>query len=396
METSRKPIQFILLAFVFGLLFGSASIFLLSKEAKKEIISTMESINNIVETRQEKKVEQEKSIWNKLISTKKGYPIVNPSTNELSIFLIDSNELKNIGKKLYWGGGSAGYGSSDPLSSPDSLYTAYIDKSTQELKILSNETLKEVVLSIPGEKVSYISGWSPDNKKIIYHIDQETLATRKTGMMPWEGKELFNKKLSPGFILFNIETGERTNLYPVNQFISFIDNDRILVKAGEDEFMGKRLIVFNISTFEADYSFVKEEYNFGTGQFTFSTDGKKWTYTLSRKPTEDANIIYADFPNKEGTEVDKGGWADVQFPFISPNGSKIAYWKREGYIRDGVPRTTVWIYDTGSKTKDKYAEGYVMKWIDENRLIYRIQNSSVSDSTYYLLNITTKESIKIL
>lgn len=394
METQKKSIVFLILTFIFGLAIGLGGTFYFKKEAKKELTPTTVLTNSTIENQQEKITTQE-SQWAKPTSVQKGYPIVNSSTNELSIFLINSKELKNTGKKLFWGGGSQGYGNSDPLSSPDSLFTAYIDRDTQELRLLSNETLMDVTLSIPGEKVGYISGWSPDSKKIIYYIDQETLATRKTGMMPWEGKEQFNKKLSPGFIIFNIETGERISLYPVSQFLSFIDNDRILVKAGDDEFMGKRLIVFDISTFEADYSFVKEEFGFGADQFTFATDGKKWTYTLSRKPTEDANIIYADFPNKEGTEIDKGTWAEVQFPFVSPSGSKIAYWKREGYIHDGVPRTTVWIYNTNSKTKDKYVEGYMTKWIDENQLIYRVQNTSVSDSTFYLFDISTKESTKM-
>lgn len=393
MESSYKQTLLILLVFIFGLAAGFGGTFFFKKEVKNG--STITTATNSFTKTDSIKIPEEKTNWVKPASTKKGYPIYDSKTNELSIFLIDSKELKNTGKKTSWGSGASGFGSTDSIASPDLLYTAYIDKESQELKLLSNETFTDVVLSTPGEKVSYISGWSPDSKKIIYYIDQQTLATRKTGMMPWEGKEKFNKKLNPGFIIFNIETGERESLYPVAYFISFIDNNRILVKAGEDEFMGKRLIVFDFSTFEADYSFVKEEFGYGANQFTFSENGKKWTYTLSRKPTEDANIIYADFPNKEGVDIDSGGWADVQFPYISPSGSKIAYWKKEGYVSDGVLRFTVWIYDEKSKLKEKYAEGMIMGWIDENRLIYRVQNTSVTDSTFYLLDLTSKQSTKM-
>ena len=67
--------------------------------------------------------------------------------------------MKETEKKPLWGGGAAGLGVSDSTPSPDLLYTVYIDKDTRGLKLLSNETFKETDISLPGEKVSYISGW---------------------------------------------------------------------------------------------------------------------------------------------------------------------------------------------------------------------------------------------
>jgi hypothetical protein len=393
MDSSKKYILFVLLSFILGLIIGyGVSNFYKNRIKDNQIAS--KSTNDLSKS-DSIKIDEKNFQWTKPLSTKKGFPIFNSETNVLSIFLIDSKEMKETEKKPLWGGGAAGLGVSDSTPSPDLLYTVYIDKDTRGLKLLSNETFKETDISLPGEKVSYISGWSPDSKKIIYDVGNQTLATRKEGMMPWEGIEKFPEDVTPGYILFNIETGKRKSLYPVGYFESFIDESRILVKAGDDEFMGKKYIVFNIDTFEADYSYVKEEFGYGASQYTFSQDGSKWTYTLSRNPTEDANIILADFPNKEQIEVDKGGWADVQFPFISPTGTKIAYWKKEGYISDGVPRFTVWIYDTINKSKEKFVDGMVTRWIDDNTLIYRVQHKSVIDSTYYLLDLSTRKSLEM-
>lgn len=390
---STKKILLIFLGFIFGLAVGLGGFFFFKKESKNIPVIKKEK-NNFIKT-DLIKITDENIKWTKPVSTKKGFPIFNSQTESLSIFSINEKELKTTSIKPMWGSAAAVLGASDAISSPDLYYTAYIDKNTQNLMILSNETFKEISISLPGEKVNYISGWSPDSKKLIYFINHDTLAIRRQGPIPWENKEKFQDTLDSGFYLFNIETGKKKKLYPIDYFVTFIDNTRILVKAGDDQYLSKRLIVFNLDTFEADYGIVKEEFGFGVDQFTFSQDGSKWTYTLSRNPTEDANIIYTDFPNREGIEIDKGGWADVQFPFISPQGSKIAYWKKEGYINDGVPRFTVWIYDVNSKNKEKFAEGMVIRWIDENNLIYRVQNQSVSDLTYYLLDLASRQSTKM-
>lgn len=333
--------------------------------------------------------------WIRPESIKKGYPILNPETNMLDIFLVDLKDLKNTNKKAVGGGGASGYGATDPVASPDLFFTAYIDKDTQQLNLLSHETFKEAILT-PGEKVAYIFGWSPDSRKIIYSITSDTLATRREGPGgQWEGKEQFDSQRDPGFFVFDIVTGKKTKLSPIEYIESFIDGNRILVKARGEEYMSKRLIVFNLDTFEADYGLLKDEYGFGASQYSFPLNGLTWTYTYSKNPTNDANIIYADFPTKEGIEIDTGNWAEVQFPFISPQGTKVAYWKQEGYVTEGSPRYAVWIYNVETRTKERYGEGMMVRWVDENRLIYRIQNQSVSDSTFYLFDLKTRESIKM-
>lgn len=360
---------------------------------------------SIVITPQQDATSEDSYKWQKPSSTKKGFPIVDSQTNALAVFLLDAKQLKDTGKKsVEYGSGWLGHGRSDPLPSPDLLYTAFIENGTRQLKLLSNETFEEAPI-LPGEKVDYIFGWSPDSKKIIYYISPDTLAIRRQGPhQSWEGKEQFDPKRESGFSLFNIDTGEAKKLYPIEEMVAFIDNSRILARAGKDEYMNKRLVVFNVVTFEADYGLVKDEFGFGASNFSFSHDGSKWTYTLSRNPTEDANIIYADFPNKEGIEVDKGSWAEVQHSFISPLATRIAYWKKEGDIEQGVPRTrtvqgvpkfAVWVYNTQDNAKEKYAEGMVVGWVDENRLIYRVQKDSASDNTFYLLDLTTKESTQM-
>ncbi|HQM15621.1 MAG TPA: hypothetical protein PLM16_00205 [Candidatus Woesebacteria bacterium] len=68
--------------------------------------------------------------------------------------------------KVKWGRGTSGYGSSEPLSSPDNKIVAVIDKETQNLLLLTADGENEIQIT-SNMSVEYISGWSPDSKKLI-------------------------------------------------------------------------------------------------------------------------------------------------------------------------------------------------------------------------------------
>lgn len=344
-------------------------------------------------TNQQAKVtiaQRQNKTWKKPISTQKGYPIASQSKDNVrtfSIYSFSEKKLKPLNNiTVDGGGGGSGVGTTDPLASPDLLYTVYIDQTNQGLWLLSNETREST--KITDELVDYISGWTPNSKKIIYQIGENTILSRSQGYGEPQGKITFDPQRETGFFVFDIEIGTTTKLTPLSYFEETIDSSRILTKAGYES---DRLVVFNFETFEADYGFIKDTFGYGANQFNFTDGGKKWTYTLSRNPTEDANIIYTDFPNKEGIEVDSGGWADVQWPKFSPNGSKIAYEKREGYIRSGVPKVIIWIYDTNLRTKKGTVEGGIEQWVDENTIVLSRYSFDTNERRYYSLDLTTNE-----
>lgn len=331
--------------------------------------------------------------WQKPSSSQKGYPVVKPTNKnslygELYIYSLSTKELRQVDKEVQYGSGGDS-GSSNPIPSPNLLHTAFIDTSSN-LWIISNETLEAKKVTQTGG-VNFISGWSPDSTKIIYQIFEDTIGIRADGFggLP-QMKEQFNPNLDFGFFVLDIDLGTTKKLYPLESFQEFIDKYKVLVLHNDN------LIIFDINTFEADYNFVKEKFGFGANQFDISSDGKKWTYTLSRNPTDDANIIYTDFPQKEGEVIDSGDWTEVQFPKISPSGKKIAYAKRTGYIEPGIPNFAIWVYDATSKSKLKYnVEGFPEHWVDEQTLIVRASDASKMENAWYIVDLLTGSAAKI-
>lgn len=309
--------------------------------------------------------------WKKPESEEKGYPVLGKD-NSLSVYSLSTGKLVPTKYKSTGVGGSAGNGSSNPLASPNLLYTVFINATegqSGDIYLLSNSTLEARKITTDSS-VSYISGWSPDSKRFIYFGGGGTISERTRGQGGFPtGKTQFAQSHGTGFFSFDIESGETKNLYPVDYFETFIDNNRILVRAA-DPGTNDNLVTFNLDTFEADYGFVKEKFPYGAMNFSISPDGSKWTYMLSRNPTTDMSIIFADFPNKEGVDVDSGTWAEFQFPKISSDGKKIAYSKRDGYLGEGNPKYATWVYDTVTKNKTKYdVDGYVQTFIDNMIII---------------------------
>ncbi|MBI4091221.1 hypothetical protein HY419_00550 [candidate division WWE3 bacterium] len=308
----------------------------------------------------------------------------------MSIYTFADKTLSPVLKVSVASGNSAsGFGESDPLVSPNLLYTAVIDDQTHNLWIVSNETKELKQITQTGD-VSYLSGWSKDSKKIVYRVDEESITSLTQGYGGYqETKVQFKPNRDAGYFAFDIDSGVTTKLYPLDYFETFIDSKNILTKP-IDQYSSDRLVIFDTNTFEADYGFVPEKFGFGAGQFSFSDDGTKWVYTLSRNPTTDANIIYAPFPQKEGETIDSGAWADVQFPNISHNGTKVAYSKKDG------PAYAVWVYNTADKSKKKYdVEGWAVAWVDENTIVVKSSNASKSGNSLYSVDLTTGTVTKI-
>lgn len=330
--------------------------------------------------------------WGKLESNAQGYPIAKvasgENTRKLFIYSLTKNELEDLGVQIDGGGGGAGSGVTDPTPSPNLYYTTYIDRSTNDLWLVSNDTLEKRQITNDGH-VSYISGWSPDSKSVVYRNDDINFQ----GIGSPQSQK-YDPTLLPGFHLFNIETGKDTYLYPITSFEKFIDNDNIMVRSNDEPDIP---YIFNISGFKSDRDRIKDTFGYGTGQFNFSPDGKKWTFILSTHPTDDNSIVYADFPSKKGITIDSGGWTDTQWPIISPGQDKIVYQRQEGFVAEGEPKFTVWIYDINSKNKKKYMDGSPETWAGNDKVIVRNGNGkeSINDSDYYILDLKSGQQTKI-
>jgi hypothetical protein len=334
-------------------------------------------------------IEVAKSKLFNIKSNVRAYPIVKEKT--LYLYYFDKKQLLNTKIKVAWGSGEENLGENDPIATPDFKYTAYINEQTLKPIVLSNETLEKYEIDL-NCKTQYLTTWTKDGSKLIFFCEQDSIDSRKSGMMtPWSGTEKFEKGLATGFYLFDIARSDLQSLYPIHQIIGAVDANRLLVTSS---FMRERFVVFNLDTFELDYDLVKDSYDFGKNQFDFTQDGKYWVYT-SGGPTTDkpVNIVYATFPNQNGVVLDTGSWAEVQLPKISPNGKYILYEKRTS-VRGATPIETVFLYTATTKEKKPLAvQGWVEKWIENDGFVYSDRQSN-NAIFYYDMATGTKTEMK--
>jgi hypothetical protein len=318
-------------------------------------------------------------------STKQGYPDWNDG--KLGIFDISNKVLKSTNISVAWGSGEHEKGETTPKPSPDLLYTAYIDTNTRDLWIMSNESLEKI--KVPNsQNVDYITGWSPDSKVLVYYFFPRTVTSAKDGMIvDFEIAEKFNKNAMSGFYAMDIKTGVQTKISPVDNVVAVLSNSEIITRIRED-----KLVIFDFENFTADYSSIKGTFGFGPGQFNFSRDSSLWTFIGSNTPTDDMYITKAEFPNKQGTIIDAGGWADVQWPILSPDGKKVAYQRAEFSDKFKSNIAALWLVDD-SKIPEKLGMGRPLAWVDNDNLIIdqTIDVAGRMASSKALFNITSRQ-----
>lgn len=388
--TLPKPVLISLLGILF-VLCCIGSFFLgtyTKKPAVRDATTTLSSPTQTTAT--------QSSDWKKPKSSEKGFVIIprNPPKGSRPVFIYSFATKKTTSISLDVGISSfaSGLGGGDPVVSPDFYYTAYIDGKTHNLWLFSNQTQKSTQITTGGS-VAFITAWSPDSTKILYVVNKDTIEERVRGYGGIDNASTtFDKNPQKGFFLFDINNGQTTNIYPISQTEGFVDNNRLLTFVNTSDNGDQRLIVFDTQSFTMDYS-AKELFGFGTNQYSITKDGKYWSYTLSRHPTDDANIIYAPFPQKEGVQIDSGSWAQVQNSHINPQGTYIAY-SRADSNTNGVPNTVTMIYNISTKDRFQAIPGSPVMWFDETHVIV-VTYPSDTQVSYTLYDVATKTSEKM-
>lgn len=221
--------------------------------------------------------------WVKPESSTKGFVFIDAQSRKFYIYKFKDNKLQVLQIDPLWGSEAAGTGQSSPFTSPDMLYTAYIDSKDYTLQLMSNETFEHK--PVTSEAVSMITAWSPNSKKIVYYIGEDNVETRKQGqVIDYNKPEQFIKGRHSGFYLFNIDTGETVSLYPLKATDVFMDNDRLISVQWTGPEQPVKSIVFNTSTFTAYYNDVKPSKS-SIGQYNFKDNGTYWTFSYSKDPT---------------------------------------------------------------------------------------------------------------
>lgn len=345
--------------------------------------------------------------WTKPVSYDRAIPIVKKD-NKLYWYSMTKKQLYPTKYQTSWGGGWSGHGDVDPLPSPDGKFIAFIDygDNNRYLYILpagSNEAIK-----ITDYPVDYINSWSTDSSKILFYSGSNNLDKSKDidgdsmggYYPPWDTNVSFVKGAFPGFHSFNIENGVDTFLYPLSTAEMFIDKNRILIEMEQKENKNKRLVLFNVDTFTADFTTVNYPIKSSVLQKSFSADGTFWTRTIDDGIMGgEVKIMFSKFPNNEGDIIDAASWATIQFPILNSDGKYLSYRIKGEIIKEGLNfgqyshNTNIW--DTTTKKIIKVLKGDPIYWVDkETLLIGQIDNSSNTNIMYFssfdLFNVRTQ------
>lgn len=303
-----------------------------------------------------------------------------PISDDIKTPVKTSLEVMSGGRSIYQGG-------DDPTPSPDLHTTAFIN-TDGSLGLINAEGLNK--LNLPNNLfVDYISGWSPDSKRLIVHSTSNDLSKTYNGYGgPPTSMEFPMNRLPGGFYLVDVVNGKVTFLYPLSGFVDWIDSNKVLAVVQLSYEPREQYIIFDTNNFLADYETLKDKFSkFEFAWFSFDDSGKKWAISLGNtgndqtKPSY-SDIILADFPAITGQTVDQGGWADVQLPNLSPSGKLLVYANSGNLV----------IWDGTNKTRVEDAR-FIM-WINDNQFIYSktFGQATNQQTKYYLYEVGTAES----
>lgn len=339
--------------------------------------------------------------------TDKIIPII--KDGQLFLYSLTQKNLAATEYRSYWGSGASGFGEDNPLSSPDGSYVAFINSDDDYLYLLSGGSDKAVKIS--SSPVHYINSWSSDSSQVLYYSDFDTLASRKTSdygaeMINWNTVESFST--SPkGFHIFDLTDGREKSLYPLVTAERFIDSHRILSILNENlSPPSKRFVIFDVDSFQADYSLVDYPITSFSEQLSFSSDASYWVKSKDNGQTNDGvSLTFSRFPKEDGTLVEfSPNWGDLQHPLLNPDATYLAYRKKGLQISEGQyagqysNKTILW--DIKEQKQIKEFVSQPLYWISDNLLIMGVSeygNNMSSFSSFLIYDTDTQkiENIKI-
>lgn len=209
--------------------------------------------------------------------------------------------------------------------------------------------------------------WSKDSSRLIFRIsdnDSEYAPPERS-----KAEEDFLKILV-GYYLIDFRSGVvRKTSIPFNAYtITPISSSHFLFQHYTHKI--DQLGVFNAEMLRSEYLYNLTEY---FGQYSVDQVGHKWTFSIAPRIGEEQSIIYGEFPSLEGDTIEKGSWAQVQWPVISPDGDQVLFVKA---MDPGANIFSLWLYDSKSISKkvlagaDSSARYWPEVWIDNKRFIF--------------------------
>jgi len=345
-----------------------------------------------------------------------GFGFVGKKTDNLLIYNTDNSKLFKTPMRVTEAREFLGKGSSQPLTSSNLLYTAVIDNNNK-LYIISHTNFK--TYSVETDRtVEFINSWSGDGKKLIYYTSSENVASLLTNQEEKNGKYVFSPiDTYEGFWLYDVETGKKKELYPLQSILGMDANNIILASA----YFDLQPFIFSISEFSADFSQIDWK------KFGWDENGKKitrqynicnycplWAYVRTdhdreyekRHPGETLILDYlvvAKFPETVGKNLTSNGFPGINRLALSPNGKLIAYQNYISSVNNGETYkkgdfTCLGAIDEETSLKTTgywYEQSTPVLWLDDKRLILKLLKNSTEDLHYLIWNTETQQITNI-
>jgi Tol biopolymer transport system component len=231
------------------------------------------------------------------------------------------------------------------------------------------------------ERYVLIAGWAPDEKRIIYYVDSP------------EG-ETCQRRLDSvaGFYVADLESGTKTHLPELPNFVAWLDAQRVIFEQGADQGppYSKRWYTFDVSTRETQ-ELTKLPFECVNVQESLSHVDNKLVYGCHNLG-EGSKIVYANIDNTGQTVLLEGESAEFQFPNVSPSGTAFVF-NRYRPIGGGWYAQDLYHYDLASGGETLVMSGFTsfQEWLDDTRVVVleSTEGFAGAPSTLYVVDVIT-------
>jgi RNA polymerase sigma factor (sigma-70 family) len=314
----------------------------------------------------------------------------NLATGELWAIDSDGSRLALLAGDIHthpWGG-YLRHGYNNPHISPRRDKVAFIgsdgnvwvvDAEDGDLERLSSEAAEADETFC--ERYVMLAEWAPDEKRIIYYVDSP------------EG-ETCQRRLDSvaGFYVADLESGTKTHLPELPNFVAWLDTQRVIFEQGTDQGpdYSKRWHTFDVSTRETQ-ELTKLPFECFNVQESFSHVDNKLVYECDNLG-EGSKIVHANIDNTARTVLLEGEWGELGFPNVSPSGTAFVF-NRYRPIGGGQYAQDLCHYDLASGGETLVMSGFTsfQEWLDDTRVVVleSTDGSLGAPSTLYVVDVIT-------
>lgn len=282
---------------------------------------------------------------------------------------VERIEIPSTGR----GGGSLAYGGNEPTPSPDGKHVAYMHDGEPWIFDTRNKATWKIS---PDAKLSntFFTSWSWDGRRLLYYLQPPASAEPSR-------KEIVDRMIyadSRGFRVYDLakKKTEPVAVELPGRFVAWHADGSMLLILGD----GPRGTLSRWRPGEGSpKTLVAERANYG--QFFASRDGRS-VVALAHFDHKTSEVVRIDTASSRLIRLTPtGGFAEYNWPTLSPSGQKLAYFQRRGLLDGRVVRNLI----VNGRTVFRSLGWGSYSWINEKSIVVRddcaLSILDLSDST---------------